>query len=257
MSRPRPGSRGWMLMSEGVFALIVILLTFTATVGSIHFKHTHPRKQNRLTRLSHARCIVVVTEDLCGGSRYSVRLAEMLRRRGVPMTFAVPAWEAYAYPDRMRKLRELGGDLINHANDGGASYAFLGRPGKVAGLPVKTQRQIIHTTQKWIHRATGVRPDAFRAPGLAIDENTYRALVEEGIWVDSSKIYTRPGTRGGAQVDRDRRPPDPRGTHSVLRGVAVRARAAGGAGVPVLVRRRPVRASQDSDRSPPRRRWRT
>jgi peptidoglycan/xylan/chitin deacetylase (PgdA/CDA1 family) len=66
----------------------------------------------------------------------------------------------------------------------------------VAGLPAEKQREIIHAAQKWIRKATGVRPDAYRAPGLAIDENTYRALVKEGIWVNSSKIYTRPGTRG-------------------------------------------------------------
>ncbi|WP_457619572.1 polysaccharide deacetylase family protein, partial [Methanopyrus sp.] len=196
MSSPR--SRGWMTMSEGAFLLtVVVLLTSAAVIVSIHH-HRHPvhRKPNRLAQLSHARCIVVVTEDLCGGSKYSVRLAEMLKRKGVPMTFAVPAWEAYAYPGRMRKLHELGCDLINHANDGGTSFAFLGRPGKIAGLPEGEQRRIIHSAQRWIHKATGVTPDAYRAPGLAIDENTYRALAEEGIWIDSSKIFTRPGTRG-------------------------------------------------------------
>jgi len=161
-----------------------------------YFHPSKSGKQDRLTQLSRARCIVVITEDLCGGSKHAVQLAEQLKRRGVPMTFAVPAWEAYAYPDRMRKLRELGCDLINHANDGGASYAFLGHPGKLAGLPVEEQRKIIHTAQEQVRKATGVRPDAYRAPGLAIDRNTYRAMIKEGIWIDSSEIYTRPGTRG-------------------------------------------------------------
>ncbi|WP_456434602.1 polysaccharide deacetylase family protein [Methanopyrus sp.] len=196
MGRLRPENSGHVLLSKRFFVLILTVVTLSAVVGSIHFKHIHHRKCDRIARLSHSRCIVVVTEDLCGGSKYSVRLAEILKRKGVQMTFAVPAWEAYAYPDRMKRLHELGGDIINHANDGGASYSFLGRPGKIARLPKWEQRKIIHTAQEWIDKATGVRPDAFRAPGLAVDENTYRALVEEGIWVDSSKIYTKPGTRG-------------------------------------------------------------
>jgi len=190
------GHSGTIAAKTTLILALAIAASATAGVALYHLYHAGKRPESRLDRLSHARCIVVISEDLCGGSRYTVQLAERLRRKGVPMTFAVPAWEAYAYPDRMRKLRELGCDLINHANDGGASYAFLGHPGKLAGLPEEEQRKIIHTAQEQIRKATGFRPDAYRAPGLAIDENTYRALIREGIWIDSSKIFTHPGTRG-------------------------------------------------------------
>ncbi len=181
----------------GVAVAVAIAACVGGTLAYVYPYHAKPKKPSPEQMIKHARIVVCITEDLCGGSNYIIPLAARLHKMGVPMTFFVPAWEAYEFPNRLKTVHyKYGADLGNHANDGGASFAFLGKPGKIAGLPLEEQWKIIHKTDELLEKKVGVKPDAFRAPGLAVDKNTYKALLKEGIWVDSSIIYTYPGTRG-------------------------------------------------------------
>jgi hypothetical protein len=111
------------------------------------------------------------------------RVLDMLRRRGLTITFFVVGQDAARAEnhDALRALAEAGHEIGNHS--------FRHEP----WLHLYSEQEIedeLARAEEAIEEATGVRPRGFRGPGFSLSPAVLRVLVRRGYRCDASTFPT-------------------------------------------------------------------
>ena len=141
-----------------------------------------------------------------GGQSYGLPLiCDILNRNNLKATFFVePFNAALGYPEEtepiVQYLLERGQDIQLHVHPNHVHYGLYksGKPyqqtDQMADLDREWQKEIIQRGAALLEQWTGNRPIAFRAGNMGASEETLAALLEAGLWLDSS--YTFPYVGG-------------------------------------------------------------
>jgi len=104
------------------------------------------------------------------------RLLKVAKKHDVPLTFAVPGFTAYCYPDLIKRIDAEGHEIVHH--------------GWVHENPCKFSREDekanLERGFRAIEFATGKRPQGYRSPAWDLSENSIDLLFEMGLEYDSS-----------------------------------------------------------------------
>lgn len=141
-----------------------------------------------------------------GNQRLGVPLiCDILDRSNLKATFFLePFNEDLGYPGETEPVAQFlvdkGQDVQLHVHPNHVSYGLnkAGKPhqrtDQMADLSPKDQKEIIANGADLLESWTGTRPIAFRAGNMGASEETLLALLETGLWIDSS--YTFPYVGG-------------------------------------------------------------
>lgn len=141
-----------------------------------------------------------------GENRFGVPLiCDVLKRSDLKATFFLePFNEDLGYPDETepvaRFLIKHGQDVQLHIHPNHVHYGqhLRGEPyqrtDQMADLSRDQQKEVIVAGADLLESWTGSRPIAFRAGNMGASEETLAALIDAGIWIDSS--YTFPYVGG-------------------------------------------------------------
>jgi peptidoglycan/xylan/chitin deacetylase (PgdA/CDA1 family) len=111
------------------------------------------------------------------GTRVGVpRIAEILRRHGIPATFYVPAVAALLHPEEQRQLVAEGHEIGIHG--------WIHELNSV--LPYDVERDLMLRSAETLEKISGVRPVGLRTPSWDFSPNTLRIEHEMGLIYDSS-----------------------------------------------------------------------
>ena len=136
------------------------------------------------------------------GKQYGIPLiCEILQRNALAATFFVePFNEDLGYPDQtepvVRFLVEKEQDIQLHIHPNHIHYGQYraGKPyvktDQMADLDIGMQKEMIVAGADLLESWSGTRPIAFRAGNMGASEKTLAALIDAGLWIDSS--YTFP-----------------------------------------------------------------
>lgn len=126
------------------------------------------------------------------GREYGVfGILDQLDAHGMKGTFFVNVYEAERQPAGMvegvvREIAERGHEVGLHSHPSPGSELY-GRP--LFRFPRSRQADILRRGIELIDRWTGAPPTSFRAGGYACDDNTFAAMEEVGIAIDSSCFF--------------------------------------------------------------------
>jgi len=115
-------------------------------------------------------------------------LLDLLHRHGMPLHSFATSDLADRYADVLRGLLRRGDTLGCHAESHDVQY--------LSAKPLSWQREMIARATRALEKATGMRPDTFRAPNFSANGATIRALAEAGYRVDASVLPGRVVRRG-------------------------------------------------------------
>ncbi|MBP1143168.1 polysaccharide deacetylase [Pseudomonas savastanoi] len=104
------------------------------------------------------------------------RLLDVLKRRGVPATFFVPAHTAASYPDLVKRIITEGHEV--------ACHGYIHE--SPVGLELAEERALLSKSMDTLQAVTGVRPIGYRSPAWDLSANTIDLLEEHGLIYDSS-----------------------------------------------------------------------
>ena len=132
-------------------------------------------------------------------------ICDILARHDLKATFFLePFNEELGYPGETepvaRYLVERGQDVQLHIHPNHVSYGLhkAGKPhqrtDQMADLDRERQKELIIRGADLLEKWTGTRPIAFRAGNMGASEETLLALLDAGLWIDSS--YTFPYVGG-------------------------------------------------------------
>jgi hypothetical protein len=108
-----------------------------------------------------------------------VGLYDFCERFGIQPTFFVTGQFAVEYSDVVREGAKRGYQVGTHGWQHDEEEDF-------SRAPIEKQQHWIRQATQAVGGATGVSPDAFRAPNLWVSEVTLRVLEQEGYRIDSS-----------------------------------------------------------------------
>jgi len=106
------------------------------------------------------------------------RLLDVLKRRGVPATFFVPAHTATSYPDLVKQVVTDGHEVACHG------YVHE----SPVNLELTEERELLAKSIKVLQEVTGVRPQGYRSPAWDLSPNTIPLLEEFELRYDSSMM---------------------------------------------------------------------
>jgi peptidoglycan/xylan/chitin deacetylase (PgdA/CDA1 family) len=126
-------------------------------------------------------------------------ILDELDARGMKATFFVNVYEADRQPPEavervVREIAERGHEVGLHSHPSPGSR-FYGRP--LFRLPGPQQAEILRQGVQLIEHWTGTAPLSFRAGGYALDDNTFAAMEQAGIAIDSSCFFPSENNRQG------------------------------------------------------------
>ncbi|GIH20937.1 polysaccharide deacetylase family protein [Rugosimonospora africana] len=111
------------------------------------------------------------------GARVGVpRILAMLKSRGIPATFFMPAVSALLHPDEIRTYIEQGHEVALHG--------WIHERNLL--LPGTAERELALRAADTLEKLTGVRPVGVRTPSWDFSANTLRVIRELGLIYDSS-----------------------------------------------------------------------
>ena len=118
-------------------------------------------------------------------------ILDQLDAHDMKATFFVNVYETDRQPAGVvegvvREIAERGHEVGLHSHPS-SSLAFYGRP--LSRLPHSRQADILHWGMDVIDRWTGAPPISFRAGGYAVNDDTFAALEEVGMAIDSSCFF--------------------------------------------------------------------
>ncbi len=130
-----------------------------------------PGIRNRISRVNTAKKLVALTFDDGPEARYTPRILDELKKKGVPATFFVMGKQVQSYPEIMKRIVNEGHGIGNHT----WSHPNLAKTwtGKV--------KEEIHLTQHELQRVTGRKPDIFRPPFGQLTKSDLFILHELGM----------------------------------------------------------------------------
>jgi peptidoglycan/xylan/chitin deacetylase (PgdA/CDA1 family) len=100
----------------------------------------------------------------------------MLKSRGIPATFFMPAVSALLHPDEVRNYIEQGHEVALHG--------WIHERNLL--LTATIERELALRAADTLEKLTGVRPVGVRTPSWDFSENTLRVIRELGLIYDSS-----------------------------------------------------------------------
>lgn len=144
-----------LLYAFHLFQLLLVLLS--ATTLLIVYLLFHPRNQwlvaNR-SRVDGARCVALTFDD-GPDPIYTPKLLDLLREKGVKVTFFVIGKRVERYPEIVRRASAEGHLIANHTWSHYSLFCFL--------MPRRLWTEIERCTES-IRRSCGFRPRFFRSP---------------------------------------------------------------------------------------------
>lgn len=123
-----------------------------------------------------AQSIGRLSQGQYGNRRGIPRILEVLRRRGVPASFFVPAVTALLHSDEQRQVVAEGHEIGIHG--------WIHE--RNAELPLAAERDLQMRSADVLEKTTGVRPVGIRTPSWDFSPNTLAITREMGLIYDSS-----------------------------------------------------------------------
>ncbi|HEY0932763.1 MAG TPA: polysaccharide deacetylase family protein, partial [Trebonia sp.] len=131
--------------------------------------------------------VIALTIDDGPSPLYTPQVLKLLDRYGIRATFSMVGQNVSYYPSVARDVAQAGHKIINHTWNH-ANLTLLEAPAQLT--------EIVRATDA-IHRATGTRPDMFRAPYGAWSRQVLRCCETEGLtpldWSVDPRDWARPG----------------------------------------------------------------